>query len=75
MIVDAFSRKVALLVILRGEIIGFNRSKELYKHDKDLGELWEKVRTFLLVTLIFIMVLISFSFFILFVREIDLTFA
>ena len=39
LVIDAFSRREALLVILRWGIIGFGYLKELCEHDKYFNEL------------------------------------
>jgi hypothetical protein len=38
-VVNTLSRRVALVVTLRGAIIRFNCVKELYEHDDDFSEL------------------------------------
>jgi len=40
-VVNTLSRRVALVVTLRGAIIRFNCVKELYERDDDFSELWD----------------------------------
>lgn len=42
-VVNAFSRKAILLIIVSQEVVGFEFEKDFYKEDEDFVDVWGKV--------------------------------